>query len=295
MKISANIFGREFSFGAEKQKSFSPEVLDWLNGNDLADSDHGAKLTSPYSQSSWIYIAVSCLAENVAQIPLRVSRIPQSAAKQLARGASAHFKKRTLAENIVESGPVIDLFNNPHPTMDRALFWSNVISWKALRGEFFVVPLDNNDSPIDLESRGGKVSRMLTLEPAMFWHIVVGYTLEGWRYIGSPLMSPLPSEMLLPSEVIHHRTYNPYLYWRGLSPLLLALLAAMSDYAASQFMKGLMMNNADTGVIATTDQNLTQEQREQFMAALRERKRKAGTPDRPLFFSIGVKIEKPTV
>lgn len=300
MKISLQL--GNFSFSAERgaapaaeAKSLSPDLAAWTKGDDLDSVGKGATLVSPYSQSSWVYIAVSCLAENIAQIPLRISRIPASAAKQLARGASASFKKRVLGENIIESGAVVDLFNNPHPTMDRALFWANVVSWKALRGEFFVVPLDNMDSPVDMESRGGRITKMLALEPAMFWHVVQGYELQAWRYTGSPMMSPLPSEMLLPSEVIHHRTFNPYLYWRGLSPLLLALLAAMSDYAASQFMKGLMMNNADTGVIATTEQNLTQEQREQFMAALRERKRKAGTPDRPLFLSSGVTIAKPTI
>jgi len=283
------------------RREFSPDVLSWLRGDDIIERE-GAKLGSPYSQSTWVYVAISCLAENVAQIPMRVSKIPQKAAKLFPRdwrkecgGAFDFRRKSVLGENIVESGEVVDLFNNPHPTMTRALFWESVISWCCLRGEFFVVPLDGMDQPVDLAARGGKVKRLLTLEPGLFWHVVVGYELEAWRYTGSPLLTPLPSEMLLPSEVIHYRTYNPYLYWRGMSPLFLAMLPAMSDYAASQFMKGLMMNNADTGVIATTEQNLTQEQREQFMAALRERKRKAGTPDRPLFLSSGVKIEKPTI
>ncbi len=277
-------------------KSISPDMAAWLRADDVdANDGGGAKLTSPYSQSSWVYIAISCLAENVAQIPLRISRIPESAAKKLARGVDPSFKKRVMSENIVESGDVVDLFNNPHPTMDRALFMSNIVSWKALRGEFFVVPLDAADSPVDLASRGSRVKRLLTLEPGLFWHMVQGYELMAWRYTGSPLLTPLPSEMLLPTEVVHHRTFNPFLYWRGMSPLILATLAAMSDYAASQFMKGLMLNNADTGLIATTDANLTQEQREQFTAALRDRKRKAGTADRPLFLSSGVKIEKPQV
>ena len=275
-------------------KDFSPDVLSWMRGDDIVEHT-GAKLTSPYSQSSWVYIAISVLAENIAQIPLRISKIPKTAATQLSRGSSAAFKKRVLGENIIESGEVVDLFNNPHPTMDRALFWASVVSWQALRGEFFVVPLDAMDQPVDLATRGGKIKYLLTLEPGLFWHMVIGYELQGWRYTGSPLLTPLPSEILLPSEVIHHRSYNPFLYWRGMSPLFLATLAAMTDYAASQFMKGLMMNNADTGVIATTDQNLTPEQREQFMAALRERKRKAGTADRPLFLSSGVKIEKPSI
>lgn len=277
------------------KKTLSPDLQAWATGGDVVDNGQGLDLKMPYAQSSWIYIAVSCLAENIAQIPLRISRIPDSAQRQLARGAKAGFKKKVLGENIIESGAAVDLFNQPHPTMDRGLFWANIVSWKALRGEFFVLPLDNNDESVDLSARGGRISRLLTLEPGMFWHIVQGYQLMGWRYTGSALLTPLPSTVLLPGEVVHHRTYNPYLYWRGMSPLLLAMLAAMSDYAASMFMKGLMSNNADTGLIATTDANLTEEQRQQFVAAIRERQRKSGTPNRPLFLSNGVKIEKPTV
>jgi hypothetical protein len=50
------------------------------------------------------------------------------------------------------------------------------------------------------------------------------------------------------------------------------MLPAAADYAAEQFMKGLMINNADTGVIITTDQQVSPEQREAIRAALRERK-----------------------
>lgn len=275
MKLTANIFGREFSFGSEK-KSFTG---DFLSGRDLDDnSGRGANLTSPYSQSTWIYVAINILAKNLMQIPFRISR-----------GA----KK---GEDIIESGAVVDLFNRPHPTMDRNLFWANLVSWLMLRGEFFVLPMDNNDQPIDLTSRRqGQIKRLLTLAPDMFWHIVEGYDLVGWRYTGSPLLTPLPSEMLLPEEVICCRTFNPYLYWRGMSPMAVALLAAATDYASAQFMKGLMLNNADTGVIVTTDQQPSTEQREMFLAALRDRKRKAGTADRPLFLSGGCKVEKPTV
>ena len=108
-------------------------------------------------------------------------------------------------------------------------------------------------------------------------------------------MSPISSQVILPTEVIHGRSPNPYLYWRGMSPLLVAMLPASADYAAEQFMKGLLANNADTGVVVCTDQQVSPEQREAMRAALRERKRKAGTPDRPLFLWGGARVEKPTV
>jgi hypothetical protein len=48
-------------------------------------------------------------------------------------------------------------------------------------------------------------------------------------------------------------------------------------------------------VVVTTDQILTEDQRKSVETALRERKRKAGTADRPLFLFGGAKIEKPTL
>ena len=286
------------------KKGLSPDMSAWLTG---ADADEvpgaGARVVAPYAQSTWVYVAVRVLAENIAQIPFRISRIKGGAsrAKRVREfmGSSApehrQFCRRALNEDIITDGDVVNLFNNPHPSMHRNLFWEMIVTWNCLRGEFFILPLDNDDLPVDMASRSPRIKRMVTVPPELFWHVVMGYTLEAWRYTGSPLLTPIPSEMLLPTEVIHSRTPNPYLYWRGMSPLLLAMLPANADFAAGQFMKGMLMNNADTGLIATTDQNLTQEQRLQFMAALRERKRKAGTPDRPLFLSSGIKIEKPTI
>ena len=282
-------------------KTLSPDLQGWMRGQDLDDGDRGAQMVNPYMQSAWVYTAISAMAENLAQIPFRISKVDAGKVRRVRslRGSAdprhLEFCKRALGENIIESGDVVDLFEQPHPTMSRTLFWEQIVSWDCLRGEFFVLPLDGADGIVDLSERSPRVRRMLTLDPAMFWHMVQGFDLVGWRYTGSPLMSPVPSVMLSPTEVIHTRAVNPYLYWRGLSPLTVAMLAASADYAAAMFMKGLLMNNADTGVIATTEQNLTPEQREQFTAALRERKRKAGTPDRPLFLSSGVKIEKPTI
>ncbi|MBU6408987.1 MAG: phage portal protein [Verrucomicrobia bacterium] len=308
MKLSLTIGKREFALSLgggggnnARTKTLSPDLQAWTQGMDVPDNDQGATLVSPYMQSSWVYTAVCILAKNAANVPFRVSRVPGGRAariralRQSGDGRDKALCRRALGGGVLDSGPCVELFGHPHPTMPRELFWEMAVTWLALRGEFFILGLDDEDRPVDLAARRPGIERMITLPPELFWHVVTGYTLEAWRYTGSPLLTPLPSEMLLPSEVIHSRAPNPYLYWRGMSPLLVAMLPAAADYAASMFQKGLLMNNADTGIIATTDQNLTQEQREQFMAALRERKRKAGTPDRPLFLSSGVKIEKPKI
>jgi HK97 family phage portal protein len=300
MNLSFSIGSRTFSLDASKS-AVSPDMAAWMRAEDVDQSSEGAKLTSPYSQSAWVYIAVTRLAEKVSQIPFRISRVSGGQSRRVralrssAAGQHRRFISRAVGEDILESGPAVDLFNCPHPTMNRALFWEMMVTWLALRGEAFVLPLDNADQPVDMTDRAPKVSRLLTLPTELFWHIVTGYELAAWRYTGSPLLTPIPSEILQPGEVIHLRMPNPYLYWRGMSPLLVAMVAAGADYAASQYAKGYWLNNADTGVIVTTDQQVDPEQRAAILAALRERKRKAGTADRPLFLWGGAKVEKPTL
>jgi HK97 family phage portal protein len=280
-------------------KSMSPALAAWGQAGEVDVDSAGAKLVSPYTQSSWVYVAISRLAEKIGSIPFRISKLTSDKAKRVrALRTSSDAKhqawvRREVSETIVESGAVVDVFDRPHPMMNQQLFWEMVVTWLCMRGEFFILPLDNTDSPVDLSTSAPKVARMLTLPTELFWHVVVGYELQGWRYSGSPQLSPLPGEFLLPSELIHFRTPNPFGFWRGLSPMQVAMVTAGADYAAAQYNKGYWLNNADTGVIVTTEQQATPEQQAAILTALRERKRKAGTADRPLFLWGGAKVDKP--
>jgi HK97 family phage portal protein len=178
--------------------------------------------------------------------------------------------------------------------MSRALFWQTLVSWEALRGEFFVAPLDEAGQPVAMGRRAA-IKQMIPLCPDCFAHVVENSQIAGWRYSCDGGASPVAAQALLPEEVVHWRNFNPYHFWRGLPPLAVAMLPAASDYAAEQFMKGLMSNNGDAGLIVTTEEMLDPTQREQFMAALSDRKRRAGTADRPLFLWGKAKVETPAV
>src|SRR5882724_11979359 len=213
----------------------------WLRGEEACAS---LQLTSPYQQSVWVYTAVSALAQTVSSIPFRISRGERS------------------GENLVTHGPVVDLFNRPHPSMNRFRFWELLVTWYCLRGEAFILALDRADNILPMNrasvaSRGisdpalsasprlrisaSAPSSLLVLSPDHFRHLVHEHDLVGWKFTGFPLSSPLPSMDLLPEEVIHDFLPNPHLYWRGMSPLSVALLAAQTDFASAHFMKGLML------------------------------------------------------
>ena len=57
----------------------------------------------------------------MASIPFRISRGDRS------------------GENILTAGPVVDLFNRPHPYLSRFRFWEFIVTWYCLRGEAFLV------------------------------------------------------------------------------------------------------------------------------------------------------------
>ena len=278
MKLSLNIGSREFSIGATK--STSALAAAFARGDDLVAG--GAMLSSSYQQSTWVYACVSAIAEQIAQIPFRFSRAEEM--------GSSRTRRKAVGETIVESGPVVALFNNPHPHLNRFQFWELLVSWLQLRGEFFAVPMDRNFT-LGLS----RPSMLAVLSPDQFRPDVRANMLIGWRYQGQGHLSPAPTMNLLTDDVITDRLANPFDFWRGMSPLTVARLAAESDFASAQFMKGLMLNNADTGVVITTDQQADEPQREAILSALRDRKRKAGTADRPLFLWGGAKLEKPTL
>jgi HK97 family phage portal protein len=131
------------------------------------------------------------------------------------------------------------------------------------------------------------------LDPAHCHHIVENHQLVGWRYSGFGHNAPLAAQVFLPEEVWFEKLPNPFDPWRGMPPLYVAETAAKADFAAGAFMKGLIENNADLGVVVRTDQQLDEAQQEQVIAAIRDRKRKAGTPDRPLLLWNGADIVKP--
>jgi phage portal protein BeeE len=115
----------------------------------------------------------------------------------------------------------------------------------------------------------------------------------GWRYVDYSRNSPLSSQVFLPEEVWYEKLPNPFDFWRGMSPLAVAATAASTDYAASLYMKGIMENNGDTGTILRSNEQLDAAQREQILAALRDRKRRPGTADKPVFLWGGAEVVPP--
>ena len=255
------------------QKAFySPQ--DWVRGQDLGG---GTQLSNAYEQVVWVYRAINVLAEQVANVPFVFSA-----------GERGN-------ENLITGGPLLEFYARPHPLMNRFQYWELRVIWLMLRGECFRVPIyeDASGRLSSIKNQKAKIKRILLLDPARFQHIVENHQLIGWRYTGFGPQTPLAGQVFLPEEVWFEKLPNPFDFWRGLPPLQVAALAAQTDFAAGAFMRGMIENNCDTGVIVRTDKWLSPEQREEITAALRDRKRRAGQADRPVLLLGSAEVIKP--
>lgn len=248
---------------AARETPVTSAVWEGMAGN-------GSLLNNAYQQVVWVYRAVNAIAEQVANIPFRFSRADSG------------------GEEIISSGPLVDFYSRPHPHIKQFHYWELRVIWLMLRGECFRIPLfpERTDGPSGQR-------QVVILDPARFQHIVEDNQLIGWRYIDFSRNSPLSSQVFLPEEVWHEKLANPFDFWRGMPPLAVAANAATTDHAAGLFMKGIMENNGDAGLILKTNEQLDPEQREQVLAALRERKRRAGTADRPVLLWGGAEVVSP--
>jgi phage portal protein BeeE len=261
-------------------KGFSSTVESWLRGQDLESG--GNALSSAYEQVVWVYRAVNVLAEQVANVPFRFSI------------------GKAGGEDLITSGPLVDFYSRPNPQINGFQYWELRVIWLMLRGECFRVPIyERGDGGVSLSgpgrADGRRLKGVLILDPGHFQHIIEDHRLVGWRYTGFGRQSPLEGQVFLPEEVWFEKLPNPFDFWRGLSPLQVAGMAARTDFAAGAFMRGLMENNGDGGLVVRTKQALAPEQREQLLAALRDRKRGGRGADRPVLLCGGAEVIQPTL
>ena len=251
--------------------------LAWLRGEDSTGG--GPLLSNAYEQVVWVYRAINALAEAVSNVPFLFSRGERG------------------REDLITSGPLLDFYAQPHPQIDRFQYWELRIIWLMLRGECFRIPIYDNGSHSHhssiLKTKNPKLKTILILDPARFQHIVENHQLLGWRYTGLGTDTPLDSQIFLPEEVWFEKLPNPFDFWRGRSPLSVAGVAASTDFAAAAYMKGLVENNGDLGLIVRTEQPLNEEQQTQVIRELNQRRRRAGTPNRPLLLWSGIQVVTP--
>jgi HK97 family phage portal protein len=258
------------------RRELDPASAAWLRGEE--PEAVGPILTNAYQQVVWVYRAINALAEQVANVPFVFSRGERG------------------RENLVTSGPLMDFYARPHPQLSRFEYWELRVIWLMLRGECFHIPIfDQSSSSSSSRRARRRLEKIVILDPSHFQHIIQDHQLVGWRYTGFSNSAPLASQVFLPEEVWYEKLPNPFDFWRGMPPLYAATMAAKTDFAASAFMRGIIENNGDLGVMVRTDKPIGPEQEQQLFAEIRNRKRRAGVADKPMLLSGASEIIRPTL
>ena len=170
----------------------------------------------------------------------------------------------------------------------------NSVGWYKLKGEFFWI-LD--DSWLGIGPLASK-SPILLVRPDEMRQVCDRATgeLVAWQYLCRDGKSKHWAD-LLPEQVIHKKAWNPYCRYRGLAEFEAAELAAETDYSAGTFSKAVMDSNGDMGPTVTGDGEISDEQYEQIVTAMREKRERNRRGDfRPLFLvGNNLKVNDPTI
>src|SRR5258708_2177393 len=192
----------------------SPQALAWLRGEDSPSSD-SPHLANAYEQVVWVYRAINVIAEQIANIPFLFSRGQRG------------------RESLITSGPLLDFYSHPHPSLNSFQYWELRVLWLLLRGESMRVPIFQDSTALqtlasggwvypelapdarhkssssfssspEIENRKSKIKNILLLDPSHFQHIIENHQLLGWRYTAAP-NAPLESQVFLPEDIWFER------------------------------------------------------------------------------------------
>jgi SPP1 gp7 family putative phage head morphogenesis protein len=240
----------------------------WLRGLDLGE-DGGSRMARPFASSVWVQRAIKKVTGPVCAVELGFT------------GAG---------DTEVDSPELREFWRAPAVGLSREEWIEASIGWYKLAGEVFWILDDRTLLPY---AERGPWPQFIVARPDRMRHVVNGGRLAGWQYrdgAGSV-------HALLPEQVIHLRSWNPYDDFRGLGEYESAQIAAEADYAAGKFARSLAQSNGDQGVYVVAKGGMpTDEQRLQMTEQLQMKRRmqQAGRFT-PLFLTGDVAIEDPKI
>ena len=247
----------------------------WARG-DADDASVGSStvFATPETQSVWVFRCLQLIAGQVAALELEWYALVGN----------------DQAE--VEDPELKAFWNAPAETVNgrlsRAQFVELTLNWINLHGQAYWL-LD--DSWL---SRGGIKSPILIARPDRMTPLTNGDVLIGWQFTDGAGRG----FNLLPEQVIRPRFMNPRDDSAGLAPMTAAWMAASTDHAAANFARNIARSNGDQGVfvIAKGGASLTEEQRLQITAQLRQKRILAAKGQyTPAFLTGDIEIEDPKI
>lgn len=247
----------------------------YARGDDLETGKGGSlSLGSAAKHSTWVFRALQLNSGPVRSVPVRwYEQRGQESMEVLDPELAAWWRMPAVtASGKISLGDFLEL----------SLHWIN------LHGQAYWILDDTWLTP-----RGYKAPIILA-RPDRMSPIKRGDELVGWMFTDGAA----GRHVLLPQQVIRPRFLNPYDDAAGLAPLAAAGVAVQADYAAGVFARNVAESNGDQGVyvIAKGGNPISDEQREQIVAQLRQKARMSRDGSfRPAFLTADVAIEDPKI
>ncbi len=202
-------------------KPFS-EISEKELQDDFAQSEEEI-VRDPYMQDVWVANCVDIISRNIgrADFEIKVNGVKTS------------------------DGFAARLFDEPNPYMSRFELWQRTSAWWSLEGEAFWYFGNDYASGVPKE--------LHVLNPRKIQAVMNCGEITKWVYEGNR-----EKFIILPSEIIHFKNWNPYNHYRGLSPLLCMKDEIGEDILASRQYRKLLKEGGIPKGLLKTDQILTE-------------------------------------
>lgn len=216
----------------------------------------------PYAQVGWVYSSISLIAQNVARLPFRL------------------YEGEENDPNIVESGPLYELFTNPNPFMAQETLLEATLTFLELRGECFWIIKRDNITEIPKE--------IWVFDPDRFKpaYNKEETALVGWYYC-------IPGKEKVPLalwEVLQFKHFNPYNDIRGFSTLEALTLTVEQDYLSSVYNNNFFKEGANVGGFITFPEDLDDDSFNRILAQFEDRHMGADKAHRIAILDQGAKF-----
>lgn len=215
-----------------------------------------------YSQVVALAAAVRSKARNISRVPFRIWTNDD----------------REIEITADSSHPLTNLFEDVNPYYSKYELWEAIVTCLELYGEAFVIK--------DREEVDGIPVYLWPQSPKLFIEKVYRGRLVAWEYRNDDQIM-----YLYPDQVIYFKYYNPYNYYRGLSPISVLQDTIDLDYVATQYNKRFFKNDGLPGAVFETEQSLTDEQYNRLKDQLIESYRGWQNAHRAILLDGGVTVK----
>ncbi len=226
------------------------------------DSGQQTILSDPFKQLPVVRAAILAKARNIAQVPFRIAL----------KGS----------EEPLESGPMVDLFNDVNPFASKFDLWELIVTYMDGWG----------DAPIFLEEESFRAPGI----PYFLWPALptnVRAAKRNNRFIGWLERSGEDWIFHLPEDTIMPKYTNPYSKLRGLSLLSALELTNATDWGAIKHNKEYFDNDVSAGLVFSTPDgvNLEDEDYNRLQQELITSRKGVGNAHKALILEGGLRVD----